>query len=322
MTRTRIRTTLRLHRFELVAFSMAFVVFAGGVFLASAWIAGLTPSRGCLGIDPGTGTDLDAACQTARRAFDTGVAEVGFPLTAPLLAITYAAGLFLGVPIVAREAERGTTRLAWSLSPSRWRWYLTTVAPIALIVIVLTFAAGSALDRFFQVSRPLDDMTASFTGYAARGGLLLAARAFFIFGVAVTLGAIMGRSWPALIVGAIVVTIALGGGEGIHQDVVLRAEGVLVSQGGAGWSPYGGSGDLYLDQRILLPDGTYVGWDHFSGDLGPYDNEGNLLYPVYDLVVPGGRYRFVEARQAAALFIAGLVAIGIGGLAVSRRRPG
>lgn len=321
MIRGRIRTTLRLHRFELVAFGLAFIVFAGGTILAAAWIASLTPPLACFGIDDGSESPSILACRVAKRAFDAA-SGMTFGLTAPLIAITYVVGLFLGVPLVAREIERGTTRLSWSLVPSRWRWYATTVIPVAAILFVFAFVGGVALDRYFAVTQPTVDAANSFIGYGARGGLGLAARAFFVFGIAVALGAIVGRSWPALLIGAIVVTIGLGAGERLHQDVVLRAEAVLVSQTDGGGPSYGRSGDLYLDQRIQLPDGTFVGWDHFSGDDQPWDENGNPIYPIFDLVIPGERYRFVEARESIVLFLGGLVAIGIGGLAVTRRRPG
>ena len=109
------------------------------------------------------------ACRVAKRAFDEA-GGMTFGLTAPLLAITYVVGLFLGVPLVAREIERGTTRLSWSLGPSRWRWYATAVVPVAAILIVFAFAGGAALDRFFAVTQPTIDAAASFVGYGARGG--------------------------------------------------------------------------------------------------------------------------------------------------------
>jgi hypothetical protein len=40
------------------------------------------------------------------------------------------------------------------------------------------------------------------------------------------------------------------------------------------------------------------------------------------VVVPGARYGFAEARETAALAGASLVALGIAGLTVQRRRPG
>ena len=44
-------------------------------------------------------------------------------------------------------------------------------------------------------------------------------------------------------------------------------------------------------------------------------------YPQVALVVPGTRYRSVEAREAGALAGGSIVAIGLGALVVGRRRP-
>ena len=54
---------------------------------------------------------------------------IGGLILSPTLAVAYVIGAFLGVPIVGRELERGTTRLAWSLAPSRWRWFAGSRAP-------------------------------------------------------------------------------------------------------------------------------------------------------------------------------------------------
>ena len=59
--------------------------------------------------------------------------------------------------------ERGTVRLAWWLTPSRWRWYLARLLPILGVVVVLTFAAGVAADRGCspRTIRPLTSRTRS-----------------------------------------------------------------------------------------------------------------------------------------------------------------
>ena len=44
-------------------------------------------------------------------------------------------------------------------------------------------------------------------------------------------------------------------------------------------------------------------------------------YSMVTIVVPGERYRFVEAREASALLGGSVVVLGLGGLVVSRRRP-
>ena len=112
------------------------------------------------------------------------------------------------MPIVARELERGTARLAWSLAPSRMRWYLARLLPILVVLAILTFVAGIAVDRFIAATTPETDLSNSFTAFGFRG-LLIASRAVFIFAVAVAVGAIVG-SRPAG-----------GHPRGTHRDVGL-----------------------------------------------------------------------------------------------------
>ena len=58
-------------------------------------------------------------------------------------------------------------------------------------------------------------------------------------------------------------------------------------------------GDLYLDQRFVLPDGSLVGYEYFDGDATRTTRTATRGIPMFSLVIPGERYRFVEAREAA-----------------------
>jgi hypothetical protein len=311
------RITLRLHRFELIAFGAALGGLAAVTLLAAAYIAGLTPGPECLAPADATSS---FACQRAQEAFSSAQQTLGGLLLTPLLLITYATGLFLGVPIIARELERGTVRLAWWLAPSRFRWYLGRVLPILAVVVALTFAAGVATDRFFAVSNPTVDISQSFDGYGVRGGLL-AARALFIFGIAVVVGSVIGRSLPAIIVATLVATIGMVGGLEV-QDRILKAEAVAITVNPN--DEFGGfrPGDKFIDQKFRLPDGTLVGYEYFGGGSPPTDEFGNVTLPTVNLVIPGDRYRFVEAREALALAVAAIVALLLAAGVVSRRRPG
>jgi hypothetical protein len=237
-----------------------------------------------------------------------------------LIIVTYVIGLFLGVPIVGRELERGTVRLAWSLGPSRWRWFAARLVPVVVVVAVLTFLAGVAADQWFAAANPGLDTSQAFGSYGTRGGLL-ASRAIFIFAVAVVVGAIIGRSLPGIIIAGLVVTIGLYGGLNVQQRILAtEAVAIPVDQNGQGFN---GNGDLYIDQKFVLADGTLVGWEYFSNDgNGPYDEFGNPAFPMVQLVVPGERYRFVESREAAVLAGGSLVALLLAGFVVARRRPG
>ena len=126
MSLTWARLTLRLSRFELLAFGGFVALFIAATVLTAARIDAVRPPVECL-------TTFDALPPRLRREGNAwyeaqnGVAGLSMGL---LIFLSFAAGLFLGVPIVARELERGTARLAWSLAPSRMRWYLARMLPV------------------------------------------------------------------------------------------------------------------------------------------------------------------------------------------------
>jgi hypothetical protein len=308
-----------LSRFELLAFGGAIVLFTVLTVLAAFWIDSLRPPPECLStlpdvIPPPKCEALGAAWYNAQGS----VAGLGAGL---LIFVSFAAGLFLGVPIVAREVERGTTRLAWSLAPSRMRWFLARMVPILVVLAVLTYIGGIAVDRFVGATSPNDDLANSFINFGFRG-LLIASRAVFIFAVGVAVGAIFARALPAVILTAIIATIGLAGGERVHQ-MILASEAIAIPIDQQSGESFSKPGDMYIDQRFVLPDGSIVGWQYFNGEPnGPYDDQGNSKYPQVAIVVPRERFRFVETREALALAAGSLVALLLAGFVVSRRRPG
>jgi hypothetical protein len=304
------RLTLRLYRFELFAFGAALLALALAGFAVGTYLDGLRPAPDCF-VSMTTGAIMPA-CQRALEAYDAAEQTWGNLLLAPILVVTYTTGLFLGVPVVARELERGTSRLAWSLAPVRWRWFLARVAPVLALLVVMTFVAGVAADRLFAAAYPTEDLTRSFTGFGARG-VLLASRAAFIFGIAVAVGGLIGRSLPAIIVAGIVAYVGLAGGEEVQRRFVLRPEAIAVD--------VAQPSDLYFDQRLVLPNGDLVGWEYF-GDSSAYDENGNPLYPIVSIVLPGERYQAVEQREALVLAGATFAALGLAVVIVNRRRPG
>jgi ABC-type transport system involved in multi-copper enzyme maturation permease subunit len=308
-----IRLTLRLHRFELIAFGAAMIGLVVGAFAIAAYIEGFHLPPECAT----TNGEVPFSCNDALRAVDEA-RSLGSLILTPLLVVTYAIGLFLGVPVIARELERGTVRLAWWLTPSRWRWYLARLLPILVALTILTFAAGIAADRLFAANEPGVDVSRAFDGYGARGSLL-AARAVFIFSVAVFVGSFIGRALPAVIVATLVAVLALTGGMNVHQRILAsEAVAIPIDQfSDPGIQP----GDMYIDQRYVLPDGTLVGYEYFAGG-DPNDQNGNPRYPEVALVIPGERYGFVAARESLALAIGSLVALLLAGFVVARRRPG
>lgn len=300
---------LRLARFELVALGGSLLIVSALAIVAAAYIRGLAPPAVCfeayIDVPP-------VGCDAAGAAFYGAQSLFGSPLMVPLVGLPSIAALLLGVPLVARELERGTSRLAWSLTPSRTRWLVTRLVPMLVVLAAISYVAGFAADRLSGSFQPDRDLSNAFDGFGVRGGLI-ASRAVFVFSVAVAVGAVVGRVLPALILSAIIAAVGIAGGEIVHQQI-LKGEAVAIEQ--AAVQP----GDLYVDQRFRLPDGTVVGWEYFV-DSDQYDANGESIYPEVTMVVLAERYRFVEGREALALAGGSLVACLLAGVVVTRRRP-
>jgi hypothetical protein len=113
-----------------------------------------------------------------------------------LVFVPVLAGVFLGVPLVAREVEQGTHRLVWTQSVTRARWFWSQTAA----VLALTVAASSALawlTTWALKPAVLDPVGGTFGMFDVRG---VAPVAYSVFALAlgVALGAAIGRVIPAM----------------------------------------------------------------------------------------------------------------------------
>ena len=254
-------------------------------------------------------------CNAKGEAFYALRGSLADPIAGLLVAVSFGSAVFLGVGIVGRELERGTTRLAWSLAPSRRRWYLARLVPILAVLAALTFLAGITADRLTAAGSPGLDVGNAFDGFGTRG-VLVAARAFFIFALAVAVGSVVGRALPAVIVAIALAWVGLSYGESIHERII-RTEAVILD------GDESRRGDRYVDQLFRLTDGRLVGWDVINQiDPPPADGEWIPQYPMVTLVVPREHYRFVETREALVLTGGSVVALAFAGVVVVRRRPG
>ncbi len=308
--REAIRLTFRMHRFELVAVAVATLVLVVAAYV----VAGRLDA---VGYEPCADLTIShpASCEALGRAFYAIEESEVPPILGFMAILPYAAGLILGGPLIAREIERGTTRLAWSISPSRLRWYLARMLPVVVAVVALTFAAGFAADRLIAARTPGVDMANSFDDYGARG-VLVAITALVMTAGAIGLGAVVGRVLPTIIVALILGSLGLTGVARLHEQYTAR-EAVIVDEAQVA------RGDRYIDQFFRLPDGRLVGWNElYEMDPELMNSETGPQYPIAALVIPGERYRSVEAREAIAL--GGIAVVMLAGTAViiQRRRPG
>ena len=108
--------SFRIQRFESTVVVMATLLSVG----VSAIVMTLFYGGGyatCFGREEPV---LSSLCQSAAAEWLHKIARVSLALV-PIFPII--GGFLVGGPIVAKELETGTARLAWSLGPSRLRWF-------------------------------------------------------------------------------------------------------------------------------------------------------------------------------------------------------
>ena len=139
-----------------------------------------------------------AGCPTAVSAFmDEFGSEVNIAFWSVALIVPGLIGVLVGAPLIARELEYGTWRLAWSQSVPRARWLAVKLALVTGGLIVLG-AAMTAVITWYRA--PMDRLT----GHLQHNiydfeGLVLTAYILCAFGFAVLAGLLIRRSIPAMI---------------------------------------------------------------------------------------------------------------------------
>jgi hypothetical protein len=311
--RTALLLAWRLHRWELGAVAVA-AIGLSWLAIDNAWkldaiVAGCRSApvvvAPCGGLAD-AGTIYDNDIQGALLWVKQGLAILPF-----------AAGVVLGVPLLARELEHGTALLSWPLARSRGRWLALRAVPVALlgtaILLIPAMAGEVALGSLY----PPIDPAANFEGYGVRGPLL-ALRFLPVLCLSALIGAWLGRQLPALLVAGVV---AAGLGIGLMQVQPYWVEPVEHAVREE-WQPMG-VGNLFVRQRYRDENGAWMRDDDAWAIMATADDTSQPGLPeeVF-FVIPRERYRDVMLRESLALAVA---AAGLGGLllvAVRRRRPG
>ncbi len=205
--------TWRQFRVQAIAAAVCLAVLAVVFVYAGRHLAHLYAVSGV----PGCHGDCDALI---TKFFSTAAQD---PVNAPLFVagavllviLPAIVGAFWGAPLVSRELEAGTFKLAWNQDVTRTRWLLVKLSLVGLAVAVtagifsLLFtwfaspvdAAGGFPVNASQLSRLSPQM------FVDRG-IVPVGWAVFAFTLGVTLGAFIRRTIPAMAVTIAVVAIA------------------------------------------------------------------------------------------------------------------
>ena len=114
-----------------------------------------------------------------------------------LLAIPALLGMFWGAPLVARELESGTYRLAWTQSVTRRHWLSVRIALVGAGALAVASLASWLVSWWFA---PLDAVNMNRfdpSVFTARG-IVAIGYAGFAFALGVTTGALARRTLPAM----------------------------------------------------------------------------------------------------------------------------
>ena len=343
---TRIKLTLKQHRFETIAITILCVGLAVAGVIEAFRLYALNTPVACLGNggyggymsgpvmtigNPQTGVD---PCQAAMNARYGLTSSIDFSLVGMLfLFAPFIAGITFGAPLVARELEQGTAPLSWSLSGSRRRWLLFRILAMGGLLVVLLGAVAIASDVFFGTYSPTVDIHTSFENYLYRG-------VFDIFwGLAaflgtVALGTIFGRTLPAVFIAVVVCFFARAGWEPVMNRVILQPMGqLLVDPAMMTDTNYSYASDLAISYPMYLDGKPWSGdmnaWfqEHMQFDAngqptGPDPSLGPQSWPQnFPFGLHGSQYWPVVALESGILFAGSLLFGAVALFWVDRRRP-
>jgi ABC-type transport system involved in multi-copper enzyme maturation permease subunit len=123
--------------------------------------------------------------------------EVNIAFWSVALIVPGLIGVLVGAPLIARELEYGTWRLAWSQSVPRARWLAVELAMVTGGLVIVG-AVMTAVITWYRA--PMDQLTGHFQhNIYDFEGLVPTAYILCAFGFAVLAGLLIRRSIPAMI---------------------------------------------------------------------------------------------------------------------------
>jgi hypothetical protein len=185
--------TWRQHRWAVVGSVVVAAALTGWMAYLAADLT--TMYHQCHDTVCASGTTQDAALSTSFGPFSISNHLLQFVEFLPLLI-----GVFLGVPLLAREHEQRTLLLAWSqdVSPAKWLW--TKLILLGVVVAALTAVLSVACDHLAHVMSNVNGGGLFAGGMFVDSGMLPLALSVCWFAVGVALGAATRRVLPAAIV--------------------------------------------------------------------------------------------------------------------------
>jgi hypothetical protein len=252
-------------------------------------------------------------------------------LLALLTMLPALAGVFIGAPLLGRELEHGTWRLAWAQGVTRTRWL---AIKLALLTAAVTVLAVGVTALFTWWRGPLDGIQGRFDGAAYNfEGVVPTASAVFAFALGTLAGTLARRTIPAMALtfsGYWIVWLPLvlvGRPRFLAPLVRTFDPGAATADTPAGRGALGAGRDWVLDSglidraghRLTLAQESAVlraARDADISELAYLQQHGIRSFEVYQ---PGERFWTFQLIEAGLLVAVAAVLLGVAVWLVHRR---
>jgi hypothetical protein len=205
----------RQHRWQFLAVTALVAVYCGYLL----WLVHAAPEaiRECSPIDP--------ECTKINQLIPRWTNAVFVGNLLPL-----AVGVFWGTPLLAREVEQGTIRLAFTQSVSRRRWLAVKLGVLAGVGALLGLVVGASVS--FCTGR-LDDFADPPFGndlLFSQAGLMPAATWVFALLAGVAFGAFLRRLMPAVAATVVALSLVFAGVIALRPHLIPPVVRIAVTQ--------------------------------------------------------------------------------------------
>lgn len=293
---------------------------------------------------PSAGGDCSAALGRLHKHFHWIP-----PVTASLVALPLLAGMFWAAPLLTREYEAGTHRLAWTQSVSPLRWITTKIVLICSVTTLAALALGLVAAWTLAPLAPAFGTRFNSTWFDIQG-VVPAACMFFALAAGIASSAVLRRTIPAMAIALVLFAAARFpvhlvrshlAPTAVHTVAYPLAD--LLPNIDSGYAVHTGRvdpNDWILSTTRFNPDGHEVGGFNNRDVLITYcpalpprgevtRAEQQACLPLLrglsgrevTRYQPASHFWRIQATEAAAFAILGALLAGVGILGVTRGRP-
>lgn len=284
--------TWRQHRLEG---AWALVI---GALLASAigFVAYQLHAANCPGVGNGYCFSSDLGGVVAEGLVKFNLYQYG------LVVLPAFAGAFIGCPLVAREIENGTHRLAWTQGVTRTRWLAIKLTLV--FTPVLAVAAAVGMLELILVNQ--QGAEANHWAFFDQHAPMTVASTLFALSLGVAVGAVVGRSVQAMAVTLVAfVVVRIGMAELARPNYIAPVAYTTRDLSNFTSQPLGFASSWWTDQASFYDSAGHLLAN--GGPSGPYARAAAYAIQHYQ---PADRFWAFQSIESGILI--GLAAILIG----------